>query len=87
MKFFRNGDGRLLDDLRAPGIERKNSASTLFADSFQPFGVDYEQKKLMANKGSCYRGLMKKYSKIKLMKFIQMVAMTVTCYLSKLKCF
>ncbi|XP_053384044.1 protein bicaudal C homolog 1-B-like [Mercenaria mercenaria] len=45
-----NGDGRLLEDLRAPGIERQNNTANLFADSFQPFGVDYEQKKLMANK-------------------------------------
>ncbi|KAL4239787.1 Protein bicaudal C 1 [Mactra antiquata] len=50
-----NGDDRrLLDtehlDLRAPGIERKNSASNLFTDQYQPFGIDYEQKKLMANK-------------------------------------
>ncbi|XP_060578940.1 protein bicaudal C homolog 1-B-like [Ruditapes philippinarum] len=45
-----NGDGRLHEDLRAPGIERKNSTSNHFADTFQPFGVDYEQKKLLANK-------------------------------------
>lgn len=39
-------------DLRAPGIERKNSQTNLFSsDSFQTFGGDYEEKKLMANKG------------------------------------
>ena len=40
-------------DLRAPGIERKNSQTNLFdSDSFQTFGGDYEEKKLMANKGN-----------------------------------
>ncbi|KAH3863168.1 hypothetical protein DPMN_026147, partial [Dreissena polymorpha] len=50
-----NGDDhRLLEpdhlDLRAPGIERKTSQSSLYTDPFQSFGGDYEEKKLMANK-------------------------------------
>lgn len=49
-------------DLRAPGIERKNSQTNLFSsDSFQTFGGDYEEKKLMANKGNSYKNY--KFSK------------------------
>ena len=37
-------------EMRAPGIERKNS-SNLFSVDYPGFSVDYEQKKLLANKG------------------------------------
>ena len=37
-------------EMRAPGIERKNS-SNLFNVDYPGFSVDYEQKKLLANKG------------------------------------
>ena len=52
--YFSNGDQQSpteLGDLRAPGIERKNSSSNLFSDEYPSFSVDYEQKKLLANKG------------------------------------
>ena len=52
--FFRNSEDRRIDpdlDLRAPGIERKSSQTNLFIDDYQTYGVDYEQKRMMATKG------------------------------------
>lgn len=39
-------------DKLAPGIERKNSSSSLFSPL--PFPFDYEQKKLLAMKGMAF---------------------------------